>query len=222
MSESLCERPYYKPVIVPASEYRENPAFPVNEGYEAYTTLAECQKLVYDTLGHISRTRNFKYRLNISVEWNPTMGVVTSGQTGTAYRPGHAAPERMVIQLQPKVFYYYTPEERANTIIHESCHAANQLLGERDAKHGPLWVALMNLCEVPADEFAQTPRALVWSAPCRYCGKRWGVDNPGTYELLKYGAAYAMCLFCGKKIDNVAEATSPTALGSDEWKRYMK
>lgn len=221
MSESLCERPYYKPVIVPASEYRENPAFPVNEGYEAYTTVEECRKLVYDTIGHIARTRQFKYLMKIGVEWSPTLEVVTSGQTRTQYFVGRDAPQSVMIHLQPKVFYYSTPAERAQIVIHESCHAANHLLGEKTAKHGPKWAVLMGLCGVPADEFAETPQALVWNAPCRHCGKRWGVEDRRTYESLKSGQYFAVCLFCGKKIDNIADAKPPTAK-PDEWKRYMK
>lgn len=213
----LCQLPYRELLLVPVADYRENPSFPVNEGYEAYTTIAECQKLVYDTLGHIARTKKYKHVIKVTAKWDAKMGVDTHG--ATSWKTGSKISE-IFIDLNPIVFYYESPDQRAQTVIHESCHAAAIMLNEEDG-HGPKWARLMKLCGIPAEAFSPRPLAMCWHGKCPKCKGTWAIHTKEALAKIKRGTHAAICRNCGKRIIDLKNMTPPT-IKPNEWKRYMK
>lgn len=225
----LCDGSHFKTIVVPVEAVRENPSFPVNESSEAYKTIAECEKLVSDTLAHIAQTHPFKRVVPLTVKWNPSLRAVLGHAAAWFGDEGSldtlANLSRIEISLCPRSFYYDTPAGRANTIIHEACHAANFMLDEPTIEsHGPEWKALMNLCGLPITKYSEyeTPAVLCWRGNCPKCGQQWLLQNKRMLDNVLEHYTVIICNKCGNRMGALEARNAEPPNKFADWRKYMK
>ncbi len=197
----LCD-PECEGVILPALPAagdaggpRKNPhaGLQVSAAADAYLDLEECGELVGVVLTHLTRVlaNNRLYDPGpIPLSWDRAL----SRHGVCKIQPVLFGRFSFALAFNQRAFERTTPEARAQTVIHESCHVVAAMLGERG--HGPAWKKCMELCGVKPDVYASTVEGAYPTVTCPNC-KTVSSVSAATAARMQRGGTRVICRKCG-------------------------